>query len=232
MTLNVGTYNIRHGQDVGLDYSVIAADIADLGLDLCGIQEVDEYTERNGNRDTLGELSDGTGLSYTAFAKTIDLQGGAYGTGILSRYPIMLFETVLLPSGSYEQRAFGHARIDIGGCALDFFNTHLTFCADEEAGREYRTRQMAALADAVAGKTRWIVTGDFNTEDFSLFDLFENAQLVNNERMKMITNAEDGAIDNIVCPARAAILERGRYDKVRHSDHDMIWAKIQFDGIG
>lgn len=220
-SLRVGTYNIKNGKTVAYDYSLIADDIVGVGLDICGLQEVDMLTKRNGRRDTLALLAEASGYGYYAFAHAIDYSGGEYGTAVLSRFPIMDFEVVLLPSAGFEQRACGHAVIDVGGTRIDFFNTHLSY---ENA--EIRAEQLAALSGLIGENGRWILTADFNTEDFKEFDALGDVRLVNDAEHKLSSFDDSSAIDNIVLPADASILRRGVLDTVTHSDHCMVWADV------
>ena len=86
IALRVGTYNIQNGQNPGVahDFSVLAQDILGAGLDIVGLQEVDKNTTRNGGQDTMAILAQETGY-YSGYSRAIDLQGGEYGTGILSK---------------------------------------------------------------------------------------------------------------------------------------------------
>lgn len=221
VSLKIGTYNIHNGQRVAYDYAVLASDILTVGLDVCGLQEVDQNTLRNGGRDTMKLLSEATGCQYYAFAKAIEFDGGEYGTAILSKYPIVSFETVLLESGRYEQRAYGHAVLLVNGTTVDVYNTH--FCYQDAW---QRGRQFAAIAEELAGKTRWVLTGDFNARDYSEYACIADSLLVNNEENKMISNHHDYPADNIVLPSGATVMASGCYDQATHSDHSMIWADV------
>lgn len=221
MDLKIGTYNIKNGQDVGYDYAVLAADILEAGLDVCGLQEVDQKTARNGGRDTMKLLSEASGYPYFGYVKTLDYQGGEYGTGILSKYPIVRFETVLLESDGNEQRAYGHAVLLVNGKLVDFYNTHLSYEDPKTRGKQF-----AALAEELAGKTCWALTADFNTDDFSEYGCIADSQLVNNAENKMLSFGGKSAIDNIVLPAAATVKESGCFNQVNHSDHFMVWADV------
>ena len=87
ITLNIGSYNIANGLNFKRITS-IGTDIKNQNLDIVGVQEVDQFVDRTGRVDSMKMLSDASGLPYYAFFKAIDLQGGEYGVGILSKYPI------------------------------------------------------------------------------------------------------------------------------------------------
>lgn len=220
-TLRVGSYNIRHGADVALDMSVIAADIKALDLDVVGIQEVDQLTERVGGLDTMRALSEASGYQYYGFAHAINYKGGEYGTAILSRYPIESFEVIPLESGSLEKRSCGHAVLNVDGVEFDFFNTHLS----HEDG-SIRALQIAQLAPILAECEAYIITGDFNTTVVSEFDAWSDTTFVNRNTYPSFTPS-GRAIDHIVMMGGWSIVESGMGPE-GHSDHCMLWAELRF----
>lgn len=222
-SLKVGSYNIKHGADAGLDMSVIAADITSLNLDIVGLQEIDQLTRRVGGMDTMKRLSEATGYKYYAFARAIDYQGGEYGTAVLSRYPIISFETHPLESAGYEARSAGHAVIEIEGVRIDFFNTHLSF-----EDKAIRKKQFAQLAELIADCRIFILTGDFNTADTSEFSVIANSELVNENKFSTFPSSQKG-IDNIVISSNWEIFSSGVV-VTGHSDHNLLWTEITFKG--
>lgn len=88
-TIKVMSYNIHHGADKDelntLD--LIGKYIKRSGADIVGLQEVDSVCNRSGNVDQMKRLAEITGMHY-AFVRHFAYDGGAYGLGILSRYPI------------------------------------------------------------------------------------------------------------------------------------------------
>ncbi|HEY5615862.1 MAG TPA: endonuclease/exonuclease/phosphatase family protein, partial [Bacteroidota bacterium] len=97
-TLRVLTFNIHHGEgtDGEIDIKRIAKLIQDSRADIVALQEVDRWTERTKKIDIMNELVDLTEMTY-AFGKTIDFQGGEYGNGVLTRFPILEERNVLYP---------------------------------------------------------------------------------------------------------------------------------------
>jgi len=162
--IRIASYNIFHGGMVDLQMDVLGRDIAAAGADIVGLQEVDRFVKRSGFQDTMSLISAAAGLPHTGFARGIWLGGGEYGTGILSRFPILDFTVTALRSGTAEQRSMGHAVLDVDGRRVHFINTHLSL-----GGRENREVQFQQIAAQLPSDAPWIVTGDFNTEDFSEF---------------------------------------------------------------
>ena len=115
LTLRIGSYNIANGRQVAHAMRVIAEDILTQDLDIVGIQEVDRFAKRSGYIDTMKLLSKYTGYEYYYYTKTINIAGdeakygqqGEYGTGILSKYPILESESTMLspPHMSREDMA-------------------------------------------------------------------------------------------------------------------------------
>ncbi len=220
MTLRIASYNIRHGQDAGLDMSVIAGDILSVQPDVVGLQEVDACTSRVQGRDTLAELAGALGWEHYAFCRAIDFAGGQYGTAILSRYPILSFKVIPLPcAGAREARSVGHASIDAGGACLEFFNTHLSVESDT-----LRLVQFDALAALTAKHPGFILTGDFNTANLTRFAVFGDASLANRGQYATFPESGEG-IDNIVCGAPWRITGSGILQP-SHSDHLLLWAEL------
>lgn len=193
-TLRFGSYNIRHGVDAGYDMSKFAKNILNAQLDIVGLQEVDQKTSRVNGMDTIKNLSQATGYKHYAFFKTIDFLGGEYGTAILSKYPIIDTERILLESGIHEQRVLGRAEINVDGTTVNFFVTHLSF-----ESLDIRTAQFKQIANVLKRYDDFVLVGDFNTPDFNEYSVIENSKTINNREYSLLTFPEENiSIDNIV----------------------------------
>ena len=222
--LRFASYNIFHGGRAEYDMSRIAKNITDNDIDIVGLQEVDCGVARSGKIDTLKELSAATGYQYYAFFKTIDLDGGDYGIAVLSKYPIISSDKLLLDAGSYEKRAIGYTVIDVDGQPISFLVTHLSFRAIKS-----RNEQLAILSAELAKKEEFVLTGDFNTSDLGVVDSMEGVGRVNKKSAPTVT-FPDGAlsIDNILYSK-----SHWRFGDINvvtesYSDHYMIWAEAEF----
>ena len=161
-TLRVLSYNIHHaeGTDGKLDVARIAGVIKAARPDLVAVQEVDRNTTRTKNVDQAAELARLTGL-HGEFARAIDLQGGAYGQAILSRWPLKAVKTHVLPGKKgQETRIAVEAKVEPGGGrpALTFVGTH--FQHDDPAIREEQAARVNELFGSAAGPI--ILAGDLN----------------------------------------------------------------------
>ncbi len=227
MKLTVATYNILHGKAVDYDWPRLAARILSCGADLVGLQEVDMRTHRNGGCDTLQGMSETTGLAYTRFVPTMAYDGGEYGTAILSRWPIESFRIFPLQAFGYEPRACGCAGIRWDGGRLSFFNTHLTYEA-----RDPRSTQFDQLAHLLMGSGSFLLTGDFNTQDFSEFAPLTGSchgGLVNGgDRGKVYRTFRSPpmAIDNIIYDRNTLTLVSSGMEDGAESDHNLLWAEF------
>ena len=221
--IRIGTYNIFHAGLVKDDVGAIGRALSDMELDIAGLQEVDVCTDRMNGMDTLKMIAEAGGYPYYAFAKAIDLAGGAYGTAVLSRYPIKSFKTVALPRvGEAEDRAYGHAVIDLDGTKIDFINTHTSY-----ESVEARAPQLVTLAKACECLKCLIMTGDFNTEDMDELSVFENLTTVNPRKYASYSPGKK-AIDHIfLSPGMRAC--RVAMPTLALSDHYPIWADVELE---
>ncbi len=220
LTLRVGTYNIKHTGDTNLIVKPFVLDIKGKDLDIISFQEVDQMTKRVNKMNTLQQIADGLGYKYWKFAKAIDYQGGEYGTGIVSRYPIESFEVTPLESGTYEKRSIGHAVINVNGVLIDYFNTHLSF---EDQG--VRTTQFKAVNEMTSKCETFILTADFNTPTLAEFYAIKNSIRANDGKYGTYKGSNT-PIDDIILSKDFKILETGMLEN-DHSDHNMLWAKVE-----
>ena len=230
VSLRVGTFNIQNGGGVGHDFSILAQDIVDQQLDVVGLQEVDMNTNRNGKQDTMAELAKATGYEYYGYTKAFDFDGGGYGTGILSKYPIISYEAKLLPRVNGEQRGYGHAVIEVDGFRFDFYNTHLDWPNKVDRTEQFKVFQEILNADQDA-----ILVGDLNTEDpaeyRTPFPFCSFANGLKGDPDYYVTNHEDGAIDNIIAAPGVTIKKVQLVDTTStgHTDHNMLWADVEIN---
>ena len=221
-TLKIGSFNIANGTNVRHSMKHLGEDIKAAGLDIVGLQEVDQFVPRSKNQDSIKLISEYSGLPYYAFFKAIDLNGGEYGVAILSRYPIIETFSQLLYSGTEEQRVAGCAKIDVNGTIINFLSTHLSY-----ESKSLRTKQFAQLAEITANMDNFIITGDFNTNNFAEYAPIKNADMVNNTKYSIYTFPSTGpssSIDNIVYSTGNWTFENPEIVLNKHSDHCMLYA--------
>jgi len=162
--LRVLSYNIHHGAPAGnsspINLDNIAAVIRQQDPDLVALQEVDKNTNRSQN-DQAKVLGQKLGMQYF-FSKSINYSGGEYGVALLSKFPIISSERILLSNqvSSGEQRSLGIITVDVPGLGkLRFGTVHLDLVF---GNRQAQAEQLRDL-----GKTSaypMILAGDFNME--------------------------------------------------------------------
>ncbi|WP_295122370.1 endonuclease/exonuclease/phosphatase family protein [uncultured Chitinophaga sp.] len=160
--IKVLTYNIHHGENVKGEQNLqgIANVILATDPDLVALQEVDSVTRRVKMADQMKELAAQTGM-YIYFGKAMNYDGGGYGTGILSKFPIKDQRSIALPAhgtGS-EPRVAAMVTLQLPGDSLiQFISTHLDHLDDPAA----RIQQINLLLQHVKNAHPLIIAGDFN----------------------------------------------------------------------
>lgn len=163
-TLKVMSYNIHIGQDSdNVDQLAnLAKFIKSSNADLIGLQEVDSVCNRSGNVDQIKFLAEKTGMYY-AYARHFAYDGGSYGIGILSRYPLTNVKDhrVILTSTGTEDgatRALLTADLFTGSKQLTFATVHMDY--RDSNSRLAQSEAMARIFGEM--KLPVILTGDFN----------------------------------------------------------------------
>ena len=226
ISLRVGSYNIRHGELVDYDMSRLAADILACDLDIVGLQEVDKNTRRTGNKDLLRELAAACGYEYYAFFAAMDFNGGEYGVGIISKYPINSTDSKMLSViPDTEPRVVAHAVIEVNGVKVDFYNAHLSF-----ESNEIRATQLAEVREFMGESRTAVLAGDFNVVKTDEIDIaFPDHRRANNDNLPTFPVGRE-VIDEIVGTMYWSIKSCEVYDVGGNSDHGLLWATFAYDG--
>ena len=226
ISLKVGSYNIRHGELVDYDMSRLAADILACELDVVGLQEVDKNTRRTGNKDLLRELAAACGYEYYAFFAAMDFNGGEYGVGIISKYPIKSTDSKMLSViPDTEPRVVAHAVIEVNGVEVDFYNAHLSF-----ESNEIRATQLAEVREFMGESRTAVLAGDFNVVKTDEIDIaFPNHRRANKDNLPTFPAGRE-VIDEIVGTMYWSIKSCEVYDVGDNSDHGLLWATFAYDG--
>ncbi|WP_057938530.1 endonuclease/exonuclease/phosphatase family protein [Algoriphagus resistens] len=171
-SLKVISYNIHHGADKNEVNTLeeIAEYIKGTQADLIGLQEVDSMCNRSGKVDQMKVLADITGMHY-AFQRHFEYDGGAYGLGILSKYPIISQQhdqITSIKNGEKRSLALLSTKISLANKkVLVFATVHLAL------DQSMRLIQSAETLGFLEADSPLILTGDFNaepgTEEIELF---------------------------------------------------------------
>lgn len=159
--ITVMSYNIHHGANKDEQDRIheMATFIKKSGADIIGLQEVDSVCRRSGNVDQMKVLSALTGMHY-AFVRHFPYQGGAYGMGILSKYPIENIENMRMPllKSATPSTAMIAAVIKVSGNKkIKFASAH--FALDDSSRMEQARKVIQALRNE---QIPVVFTGDLN----------------------------------------------------------------------
>lgn len=166
-TITVMSYNIKYGSPLGSsvpDLRSIADVIKKNKPDVVFLQEVDKNTTRSGNVDQLALLAAETDMSFYYFGKAIDYQGGEFGLGILSHYPLSDSKTFKLPKielgNQYvSDRILVTASISIDKTDIIIANTHLALTQANRDIQVPRIKEILSTWDEPI-----IFAGDLNSK--------------------------------------------------------------------
>lgn len=180
--------NVLHGLDLAtgrVDIERAAAAVADLEPDVVALQEVDRGLARSEGVDQVAAVATAVG-GHGRFAAALagdpqrswepahgrEVDGPAYGVGLVSRWPIRHTRPVSLPGGGAgtrpkpsspgrpgydrEPRTALRAELDMAGRRLAVTVTHLSYLPWRGA-RQLRVAAVAADDDAAA-----VLVGDLN----------------------------------------------------------------------
>ena len=167
--IKVLSYNIHHGENTKgqQDIAGIANVILATNPDLVALQEVDSCTNRVQKKNLLKELAAQTGM-YIYFGKAMSHDGGSYGNGILSRYPIEHMYTIPLPAKDEngEPRCAAVVKVKLPGDSLllQFASAHLDH-EEDPAARIAQTDKL--LRHFSKDSLPLILAGDLNAEPSS-----------------------------------------------------------------
>lgn len=163
--VRVLSFNILGGRNVDgkKDVARLAKVIMTLNPDIVAMQEVDKGTGRINGRDTTVELAKLTGM-YHAYGKAMNYDGGQYGEGVLSKYPIKSIKNFALPAEKgAEPRAALTVVVNISGTEQEylFIATHLDHLKNGTSRKMQAKKLNEIAADS---KIPYIIAGDLNAE--------------------------------------------------------------------
>ncbi len=163
--LTLMSYNTQHCLNYRtrkIDYQMVADTIKKCGADIVGLQEIRNKSDAEGYDAQAKIIAHKLGFYYY-FAEAIRFSGkNPYGNALLSRYPIISAETILIPDpkfkiypGYYETRCILKAKIDVKGAILNVLVTHLGLNPNE-----HRKGVRTILSNLE--KKNCVLIGDFN----------------------------------------------------------------------
>lgn len=238
LPINVMTYNIHHGnppsrEEGYIDLNTIAQTIRKTGAHLVALQELDSVTLRSGKTFQLKVLADMLGMHYY-YGKAIPYQGGGYGVGILSKYPITEARTIVLPKVEGfegEDRVLALGKVTLPGDKDVYFgSTHFDVSLEQN-----RLLQATEIVDVAAElDAPVIIGGDFNSTDdkapmVKLFSHFEDASTAKEPTIPVLKPTR--RIDYILfAPDEFEVLKEEVLTADNYgSDHLAFWARFRYE---
>lgn len=206
MNITLMSYNTQHCLNYvtrEIDFDIMVDTIRKCGADIIGLQEMFNLGETEEFTEQTAVLAEKLGF-YHYFAEATKLEKGKYpyGNGLLSRYPILEAETVIIPDPEvrtgkryYETRCLLKAKLDVAG-GLNILVTHFGLNPDE---------QVNAVNTVVANleTEKCVLMGDFNVRpENELLQpirerLFDTAELFEETKGSWPSDEPRGKIDYI-----------------------------------
>ena len=174
-TIRIVSLNVAHGRGtrfhqlltrrrhIRANLDAVARLIRALDADVVALQELDAASWWSGDFDHLAYLAQQGGFAHSYHGLHIDRSRPrlAYGTGVLSRFPLDALESVGFKLNSVDTKGYVRVRINAPQLAFDLVSVHLDFKRDSE-----RRAQLAALSDGLRRRLdpapHQVVAGDFN----------------------------------------------------------------------
>ena len=165
MKIKFMSYNTQHCLNFitrEIDFDIIADTIKKCEADIIGLQEIRDEGQDADYQSQAKIIAEKLGYHYYYFAEAIRFDGvNPYGNAIISRYPIISAETIMIPDpeikkydGYYETRCLLKATIDVRN-GLHVLVSHFGLNPDEHEN---------AVETVVSNipKEHCVLMGDFN----------------------------------------------------------------------
>ncbi len=164
MSITLMSFNTQHCTNYitkQIDFDIFVEEIRRHNADIIGLNEMRDEGDAEEYQAQAKILAEKLGY-YSFFAKAVDVGGvNPYGNAILSRFPIISAETILIPDPEvhtynryYETRCLLKAKIDLWG-GIEVCVTHFGLNPDEQ-----QNAVDTVLANISDEKS--ILMGDFN----------------------------------------------------------------------
>lgn len=166
------TYNVHGcvGTDRKLNESRIAEVIAAYSPDVVALQELDMARRRSHGKDQARHIAQHLQMDFH-FHPAMHMEEEKYGDAILSRLPLHLVKTGILPTSTsrlaFEPRGALLVKVEVGGQEVHLINTHLGLSFRERKAQIEALMSPEWMMPAISQR-RFILCGDFNALPSSL----------------------------------------------------------------
>lgn len=224
--LTAVSYNINFAEFI--DEAI--ADISDITQpDVLMLQEMDEA----GTDKIAQTLS----MDYVYYPASVHKHNKNFGNAILSRYPIIRTQKLILPRrhpANKQMRIAAKAKLDVGGTAVSVYCVHTEVYL---TSRQYRRDQIEAITEDINQAGEYVIVGgDFNTvrrtsirrlvSYFGEMGFIRASKGVGPTVKKL--RVSPSAADHIFSKGMT-VAAAGRQKKINGSDHYPIWVKLTLD---
>lgn len=241
MKLKIVSFNIKCGW-YGKTLDQVADLLREIDGDLVGLQEADVGTKRSRRSplpNQIEYIAKKAGYPYWFFAKALDFQGGYYGHGILSKYPIKNSQVIWPEAqpdqdgpGRKERRNIERHEIDCDGKTVVFYNTHLS------SGKLTPLQYSEVQNNYMIHEEYPIFVGDLNARPEHFVGHLDTERFVTlnggpNLDQPIKTSGGGNAIDHIILSRKTMEYELGETETGLHvvphegsSDHNLVYALV------
>ncbi len=221
--LRVVTYNVQWGKHVDRAISVLTTRAPLPDADIVVLQEMDAEGTRR--------IADALGMAWVYYPAAVHPKlGHDFGNAILSRWPIVVDEKLLLPHIGglrHAQRIATAATVLVGALQVRVYSAHLGTPGDIRSSKR-RDQADAILADA-ATYPLVIVAGDMNSHGIGK-EFVANGYVWPTEHNGFTTavfNWDHVFLKGFAAPSPDRQLTGIVRDTLGTSDHDPVWAVAQ-----
>jgi len=220
-TVRVVTYNVQWGRHVDRAIHVLQTRAPLPDADIIVLQEMDA--------DGTRRIADALGMAWVYYPAAVHPKRGRdFGNAVLSRWPIVADEKLMLPHIGglrHAQRIATAATVLVGPVAVRVYSTHLGTPSDIRPSKR-RDQARAILANAAAYPLV-IIAGDMNSHGIGRE--FRSGGFLwpteHNGFTTAVFNWDHIFLRGFTAPDRAAAgIVR---DTLGTSDHDPVWAVAQ-----
>jgi endonuclease/exonuclease/phosphatase (EEP) superfamily protein YafD len=161
------------------------------------------------------------------------------GLAIFSRFPILEYNTVVLPAApvvfefdgvktSPTDRILLKAAVEVEGKTIQLLNTHLqAYFMIKASGDDYPEQRDIVLREAMSAQGPMVLTGDFNSVSREgLLGRYEKAGLRTMQKKTVTWKRMPHVLDHIFYNNHL-ILKGGTVDEVSSSDHHLLVAEFK-----
>jgi endonuclease/exonuclease/phosphatase family metal-dependent hydrolase len=216
--LRVVSFNIKYAQRVDSAISVLTSEAALQNADIILLQEMDESGTK--------QIADTLGMSFVYYPATFHIKHQKhFGNAVLSRWPIVADEKLVLPHiarFTRTQRIATAATVRVHESLVRVYSTHLGTPADVGPGS--RREQLSTILKDASGFDRVVIGGDFNNHGVGKVarDSGYAWPTEKGPRTMLIGRWDHIVFKGLMSPDSAG---SGTIGNVRHaSDHKPVWA--------